>query len=240
MWSCRERVDRPEWLDERRLSAAEVVANLHDLERVNRLLGGARSVLAHVPRALEGLAQGRPVRVLDIACGAGDVLSAVALVVKRRGLVIKGVGVDVNPDVLAYARRISRHLPELRWVCADARLLPFPPRSFDLVVCATFLHHLSPVEAPVFLHRAASLSRGGLIVADLIRSAPAAAGFALVARLLRFSPVTRHDGAVSLRRAYQPTELREFARAAGLRDGRVSKHPFNRMTLVCERNGMRP
>jgi 2-polyprenyl-3-methyl-5-hydroxy-6-metoxy-1,4-benzoquinol methylase len=236
MGSFRTRLDQPEWLDEGRLSAAEVAANLRDLALINRFMGGAHSVLAHLPRVLP---RREPLQVLDIACGAGDVLRALARELRRRGRRLSAVGVDANPHVLAHARTNSSDLPEVHWVRADARRLPFPPRTFDLVVCSTFLHHLSPAEAPAFLRRAASLSRGWLLVADLTRSSSAAAGFALLAPLLRFSPVTRHDGAASLRRAYRPSELRAFATQAGLHHGRVVTHAFSRMALVCGPNGAR-
>jgi len=48
-------------------------------------------------------------------------------------------------------------------------------------------------------------------------------------------PLTRHDGALSIRRAYTPGELHALALAAGLPQPRVYSHWPWRMTLVVER-----
>jgi len=226
-----------ELLDQPGLPPEDVAANLADLELVNRRLGGARSVLAHVGPALEGVPAPATARVLDIACGAGDVLRSLAQRTRSEGRAMLGVGVDLNPLVIAYARARAADLPELLWVRANALRLPFAPRSFDLVICSTFLHHLSPEGAVTLLRQARKLSRGWLIAADLGRSRMARLGFPALAWLAGFHPVTRYDGAVSLRRAYTPAELTELARAAGLTNWRVHGHRFSRMTLVCGPDG---
>jgi len=50
--------------------------------------------------------------------------------------------------------------------------------------------------------------------------------------VLGFHPVTRHDGAMSVRRAYSPEELAGFASEAGLSEWRLDRHLFSRMTLA--------
>jgi hypothetical protein len=47
--------------------------------------------------------------------------------------------------------------------------------------------------------------------------------------------LTRHDGALSIRRAYVPDELLAMAREAGLETARVYAHFPWRMTLVAEK-----
>lgn len=72
---------------------------------------------------------GRPGRVLDAGCGTGRV----AVELARRGHDV--VGVDLDPSMLAVARREA---PHLSWVEADlAHLDPADLGDpFDLVVCA--------------------------------------------------------------------------------------------------------
>jgi len=231
------RRDGAELLDQPGLLPEDVAANLADLELVNRRLGGGQAVLAHVGPALAAVPAPATARVLDIACGAGDVLRSLAQRTRSEGRAMLGVGVDLNPLVIAYARARAADLPELLWVRANALRLPFAPRSFDLVICSTFLHHLSPENAVALLEQARKLSRGWLIAADLGRSRMARLGFPALAWLAGFHPVTRYDGGVSLRRAYTPRELAELARAAGLTNWRVHGHRFSRMTLVCGPDG---
>lgn len=67
-------------------------------------------------------------RVLDVACGTGALTVAVARRVSPGGAVL---GLDVNPGMLAVARR--KH-PEIEWHEGRAESLPFAGASFDAVV----------------------------------------------------------------------------------------------------------
>ena len=68
-------------------------------------------------------------RVLDVACGTGIVARTAADRLAGSGEV---VGLDLNPGMLAVARRVR---PGLEWRQGDAADLPFPDRSFDRVLC---------------------------------------------------------------------------------------------------------
>jgi SAM-dependent methyltransferase len=67
--------------------------------------------------------------VLDVACGTGVVARTVADLQGGDGRV---VGVDLNEGMLAVARRVR---PDLEWRPGDVAALPFPDRSFDVVLC---------------------------------------------------------------------------------------------------------
>jgi len=72
-------------------------------------------------------------RVLDIACGTGIVARTAAGVVGDGENV---VGLDLNEAMLTVARRVR---PDLGWRQGDAARLPFPDRSFDVVLCQSGL-----------------------------------------------------------------------------------------------------
>lgn len=96
--------------------------------------------------------------VLDVATGTGLVLRALTAQGGVRPL--RTAGVDVSPGMVEVARR---HLPDATLVVADARRLPFPDASFDLVTCVTGLH-LIP-DTPVVLAQWARVLRlGGVAV----------------------------------------------------------------------------
>src|SRR4051794_18885315 len=74
---------------------------LRGLTRLNRWSGSAR-ILRPPLRRLAAEIGGRPLRLLDVACGAGDVLVALA----RRGRpAFELRGLDVSPTALDHARR---------------------------------------------------------------------------------------------------------------------------------------
>jgi len=71
-------------------------------------------------------------RVLDVACGTG-VVARLAAKTMGAGRV---VGLDINAAMLAVARsRPAGHAPHIEWREASALEMPFPDRSFDLILC---------------------------------------------------------------------------------------------------------
>lgn len=100
----------------------------------------------------------RPVRVLDVATGTGDL----ALEIERRCPAAEVVGADFCPEMLAHARR--RGLA--RTVEADALALPFEAGAFDVVTVAFGLRNLADREAALREMRRVLRPGGRLLVLD--------------------------------------------------------------------------
>jgi ubiquinone/menaquinone biosynthesis C-methylase UbiE len=86
-----------------------------------------------VTRAIVAAAQVQPgMRVLDIACGAGEPAISIAQLLAGRGDV---VGIDISPSPLKIAaeRAIQRGLSNVTFQQADAHELPFTDNSFDRI-----------------------------------------------------------------------------------------------------------
>ena len=201
------RADAVEMLDSGDLSAAEIERNLADLARLNRLPGGTATSIAAVERLVGPMSSPR---ILDVGTGCGDIPLAFA----RRGW--PTVGVDANPEVLAIAMRRTADEPAIELVAADARALPFDDGAFDVAHCSLLLHHLDPHDAVRTLCELGRVSTRGVVINDLRRGVlPLVATWASIVAFGR-SPVTRHDGLVSARRAYTLDELDSLIARAGL------------------------
>ena len=98
-----------------------------------------------------------PKSVLDAGCGTGRVGRELA----RRGMDV--VGVDIDPEMLAVARRTA---PEGDWRQADLATVDLG-RSFDAIVMAgNVMIFLAPGSEPAVVKNAARhLCEGGLLVA---------------------------------------------------------------------------
>ena len=76
-----------------------------------------------------------------------------------------------------------------------------------MVTCSQVLHHFADDEAAAVLRELDRVARVRVIVADLRRSWLAVAGIWAASFPLRFHPVSRHDGMVSVLRGFTAAEL---------------------------------
>lgn len=214
---------------------AELATSLADLRRVNRWLGGTRVVMAHLVPMVRRL--GRPCRVLDVATGSADIPLALAAWASGEGREVQVLATDLHAVTLEAARRATAHEPAVAVAEADALALPFDDGAFDFALCSTALHHFDErADAVRVLREMDRVARHGVVVNDLARSRLALAGARLLAATVwRRHPVTRHDGPLSVRRAFTAAELRELAGEAGLTTARVHAHLPFRVALVVDR-----
>ena len=148
--------------------------------------------------------------VLDVACGTGIVARTAADRLAGTGRL---VGLDLNAAMLAVARRVR---PDLEWQQGDVAALPYPPGSFDRVLCQMALMFFPDRAAAV--REMARVTRPGGVVAVCVPAAldqqPAYGPFVEMA-VDRAGPAAR-----SLLSTYwacgDPNELDATGRAAGL------------------------
>jgi ubiquinone/menaquinone biosynthesis C-methylase UbiE len=99
-------------------------------------------------------------RVLDIACGTGI---AARVASERLGGAARVAGVDLNPEMLAVARRLA---PGIDWRQGDAAALPLHDgERFDVVICLQGLQFFPDRPAAAAEMRRALAEGGRLAVA---------------------------------------------------------------------------
>lgn len=216
-----------ELIDQPGLAYPDVERSLRDIRWVNRNLAGWRVLRSCLSRMLAPVPPDRRLRILDLGTGSADLPRSVVAWGSGQGRRIEVVGVDVNPHVIECARRECAGAAGVRLVLADLFRLPFPPRSFDLVVCSLFLHHFDPPDAVRLLRIMAAQARLGVLLNDLQRHRLAHWGIWALGRLMRRGRMFRHDAPLSVLRAYRAPELRELLLEAGLAHLRVERvFPF--------------
>jgi ubiquinone/menaquinone biosynthesis C-methylase UbiE len=182
--------------------------SLADVVCANTVFGGARAVRVELARALH-LNGARTVSVLDVGTGMGDIPSRIRDAWRARGVTLSAIGIDLRPTLLRVARD-SGVIP----VCADALALPVATKSVDIVLCSQLLHHFETRDALTLLRELDRVARRRVIVSDIRRSWLAAAGIWLASFPLRFHPVSRHDGVVSVLRGFTTEELSQLVHDA--------------------------
>jgi ubiquinone/menaquinone biosynthesis C-methylase UbiE len=228
-----KRLMQPELLDVvGAVEAGELESSLKEVWAVNRYMGGNPALFRHL-RRLMAIADGdgRTVRILDIATGLADIPVAIVRWAEKRGMDVSVTGIDIHPQIAALAGSRTKAYPAVRIERADGRSLPYADGSFDLTLCNLALHHLDDEGAIRMLREMRRVSRIGWVVTDLERH-PAAYGAArLLARLVWRSPVTRHDGPLSVLRSYTAREAGELVQRAGVTANVYRHFPF-RLAIV--------
>ena len=201
-------------MDQPDLDPAQHRQALLGLERINRVSRTAGRYWPEIKRLARRVAN-RPVRVLDVACGGGDVVIALARIANRQGVELQIDGCDFNPEALDHARRQARRKEaKVGFFEIDATrdLLP----ECDAVLCSLFLHHLEDNQVVDLLRRMTKAARHVLQVSDLVRT-PLGWAYAFAgSRLLTRSPVVHVDAPLSVGAAFSLSEAAALARRADL------------------------
>ncbi len=201
----RERLDDPD------LPCAEMRRNMEDLRLVNLHWGGSRALERHLRSRVRALGD-RPIRILDVGAGSGDVAFRLQQDLRAARCSATVVALDLQWRHLR-AGRLMSHLPPAA-VAADAFRLPFESGAFDFAVSTLFFHHFSPEENRELLREMVRVARHGFALLDLRRHRLSALFVSLAGRLLFQSSISVADGVASVRQAYTPEEALQIARTA--------------------------
>lgn len=217
-----ERVLAEELMDDPALDAGTYTRVLHDLARVNTITMARRPTLDFLERAVGGR---RSFKLLDVGFGDGDVLRAIARWAARRGIAAELVGVDLNPRSVAAARDATGPGSGVDYRAGDYADLA--GAGWDCVISSLVAHHMSRDQLVAFLRFMDREAAAGWLVNDLHRHGFAYAGWPLLAGLMRWHPIVRHDGHLSIARSYRPDEWTPLLAEAGVTGARVVRRfPF--------------
>lgn len=222
------RATNSEFLDLPAAHAHDLPENLRDIRRLNRWFGGTSLALRYLRSFGAGLEE---LSVLDVATGSADIPVAAWHDATRRGVRLHLTALDWSDEVLRQAREVVGPHP-IRLVRADARSLPFADGEFDVALCCLALHHFEPADAVRVLREMRRVSGRAAVVIDLRRGYLGYLAAWLATRSVARHRLTRHDGPLSVLRAYRTDEVRTLALAAGLPHATVRRHQFFRQALV--------
>jgi 2-polyprenyl-3-methyl-5-hydroxy-6-metoxy-1,4-benzoquinol methylase len=194
---------------------------LSGLARINWLSGSAGILWPSIRRLAEE-SSGQSLRVLDVACGAGDLCIALHHRAARYGrLHFELEGVDISAQALEYARKRAEAAgAKVHFFQQDVLSGDLPSR-YDVLFSSLFLHHLTEEQAVSLLKRMARAARKLLLISDLVRSRLGWTAACLVTRLVTRSDVVHTDGPRSVEGAFTPEEALALASGAGLQNATV-------------------
>ncbi len=186
---------------------AELIA---DLAWVNTLTRARPPTLAWLAQANRGRAR---FSLVDVGFGHGDMLRAIAAWARRERIAVRLVGIDLNPRSAPVALAATDASLGIDYRTGDAARLDFAP---DFIISSLVAHHMTDDELVAFIRWMQVTATRGWFINDLHRHRLAWLGFRCLAGLLRFHPIVRHDGALSVRRAFVRADWSALLAAAGV------------------------
>jgi 2-polyprenyl-3-methyl-5-hydroxy-6-metoxy-1,4-benzoquinol methylase len=206
---------------------------LRSLSRINVVSRTSAMIWQPIRRLALETRPARPLRILDIACGGGDVALGLARSAKRAGLSVHVDGCDISPVAVAHAREMTdrRKFPNVGFFQHDALKTPLP-NGYDVVTCSLFLHHLDDSEAESMLRSMSVAARQMVVASDLMRTRMGYVMASIACRIFTRSPIVRVDAPLSVAAAFTIEEARALAARSGLVGTTVSPRWPQRYLLV--------
>jgi len=176
----------------------------------------------HALRLVQGCEHGR---ALDIGTGPGQIVIKLA----RRLPQWSFVGVDRSPAMIAQARANLAAAGDalqgrIEFEIADGNRLPFPDKSFELVMCNSVIHHLAEPEKLLGEMARLAASGGAILLRDLRRPNRVAYPVHVRWHGRNYSGEMLRLYRDSVRAAYTAPELERMLEASGISGARVFQH----------------
>lgn len=223
------RATQPEHFDDARRTPAEFRAAYAELARVNRLFRAEDPYTRIMARWL-GAEECRKLSILDLGAGDGWLGHAMESWATERGWSWKVTNLDLNPVPLSLSHGRSR-------VAASVLNLPFEDGAFDVVIASQMTHHLNTDDDVVrHFQEAWRVASRAIFITDMHRGWFLYLLLRVALPLLRLSPAMKHDGFLSVRKAWRTAEWRRLAERARLESARISGYFGTRVILSARKS----
>lgn len=195
-----------EIMDDLSMEGEMLRKTLDQIAAINKWLGGNKATIRGLHTLLRSTPAGSTISIIDLGCGSGDMLRAVAEYGRKNNYIFKLTGIDANEFTVNYARKLSANYPDIRYLKMDVLTDTFPEPGYDIVLATLFLHHFKNEEIEGMLGSLAEKASTGIVINDLHRSRTAWYLFRFISIFIS-NPMVRKDGAISVLRGFKKKDL---------------------------------
>ena len=211
------RTDAAEIMDDFTLEGEILRDALDKIAKINQLLGGNKLTLQGVQSLINQVSIKKEITIVDIGCGNGDMLRALADYASKNNLNFKLIGIDANEFTINHAKKLSKHYQNITYQCEDIFEDIFTALKYDIVLCTLTLHHFKDAEIIKLVSVFYENANIGIVINDLQRSALAYRLFQVLCFVFRLNKMSKEDGLVSILRGFKKEELEEFSKKTHLK-----------------------
>ena len=206
------RSDETELLDAPDIPKALLFKNLHELDILNRTLGGHAITIQGIKQLVTD--KTKTYHVADLGCGSGDTMKYIADWAMTNGFKVKLTGVDMNADAIEFQQHHCKDYPEISGVVCDYHDFLKKGEIVDIIHCSLFCHHLKDDELSDLLEWVQLKAKTGFIINDLQRNWLAYYSVKVFTFLFNGSPLAKNDGPISVLRGFKKKELKTLLQKA--------------------------
>jgi 2-polyprenyl-3-methyl-5-hydroxy-6-metoxy-1,4-benzoquinol methylase len=196
------------------ISEKDLTDCLNDLARANTLTLARPPTLRWLGGATRSMAPGSSFSLLDVGYGQGDMLRAIHRWAVKRGLQPRLTGIDLSPWSATAASAATDPSWGINYLVGD--LFDYAPAEpIDFVVSSLVAHHMSDDQLVAFIRWMELNARRGWFINDLHRHPLAYYGFSVLSTATLLHRMVRHDGLISVARAFTRDDWLRLLAAAG-------------------------
>ncbi len=184
---------------------------LDKIAKINQLLGGNQLTLQAVKDLTRRISNQSEITIVDVGCGNGDMLRALANYGLKNKLNLRLIGIDANNFTINHARKLSENYSNIDFKCANIFDESLEELKCDIILCTLTLHHFKKNEILQLMTIFYTNSKIGVAINDLHRSALAYRLFQVVCFVFRLNAMSRKDGLLSILRGFKKEELVSFS-----------------------------
>lgn len=205
-----KRIIIPEIIDDFELTGQSLEQNLHEIEWINKYLGGtstsAKPILQYLQKNLR-----KPLSIADIGCGSGDLLKYIQDACQNITHPIL-IGIDANQHIIDVARKWHFKKHPIQFVHTDVLSDSDKIPKADIYVLNLFLHHFDEPLIALLLNKIKQTNPALVVINDLHRSIWAYYLFAVLGFIKGHSAITVHDGKLSIQKGFRRKEMLELTK----------------------------
>jgi ubiquinone/menaquinone biosynthesis C-methylase UbiE len=203
----------PEKMDQPGVPAKEIFQALHELEIINKWLGGHNVIL----NGLKKVVTGNSFTLIDLGCGGGDSLRKISSWSENRKISSQLTGVDMNPVMIEYSKKKSAGVKNIDFMVMNIFDEELENYTADIAMNSLFCHHFTNEELVILIKRMQKLSVKAVLINDLHRHWFAYYSIKLITKYFSKSYLVKYDGPLSVARSLNRAEWETILRLAGVR-----------------------
>ncbi len=221
---------KKELLDAEDIPKELLYQNLRELEFINKYLGGHKVSLHGLKQLLTD--KSKTYRIMDIGCGGGDSIKAMADWAEKNNFKIELIGVDLKKDCIDFAKKNCEKIPAVRFVCDDFRNAFSEKNQIEIVHASLFCHHFLESDIAAFI-KTCSDNKAIFLVNDLERNAFAYYSIKLLTKLFSKSPLVKNDAPLSVLRGFKRPEWKAIIDLSGAKKFLIkNRWAFRHLVIV--------